>query len=197
MFGRDSFDCVWERESFSGVNSLSEHISDSLKYDSRKFWNKELKIVINVSVRDTSKKAYRQKNKINITLPPNVYVFGLMKFLCCNHRLPIAADQQQNLPREDKNIWSVISLLLDMTFIFFLNVLRLLIIIQNLFLENFFNHPQRITSIDLCPPQRKKNISAVSKFAREAKMTQHQTSALDRYCCMNILLVQSIISHFY
>ena len=42
MFGRDSFDCVWERESFSGVNSLSEHISESLKYDSRKFWNKEI-----------------------------------------------------------------------------------------------------------------------------------------------------------
>ena len=39
---KSGFDCVRERESFSGVNSLCKHISDSLKHDFRKCWYKEI-----------------------------------------------------------------------------------------------------------------------------------------------------------
>ena len=56
-----------------------------------------------------------------------------------------------------------------MYYIFFQMAMRRLIVVQNLFEENFFNLFQRIIFEDLCLPHRK-DILAFLNFVREAKI---------------------------
>ena len=82
----------------------------------------------------------------------------------------------------------LIYLLSEMNFIFFLNALRVLFMVQFFSLENFFDHFQRIIFVGLFFPQerwwwwggggvvkeekkRKREILSVVNFVTEAKMT--------------------------
>ena len=60
---KSGFDCVRERESFSGVNSLCKHISDSLKHDFRKCWYKEIEENNKCLFYRHLKTTFRQKKK--------------------------------------------------------------------------------------------------------------------------------------
>ena len=59
---KSGFDCVWERASFSDVNSPCKHISDSLEHDFRNVGTEKFKIVINVCFTGSSKQLTDKKN---------------------------------------------------------------------------------------------------------------------------------------
>lgn len=149
----------------------------------------KLKTVIHFCVVRHSKTSHWQEKYTSLL--PGISVFALIKFCCSNHILSYKTGQQENLATEDRKCIKCKLSDVRWNFIFFLNALCTMIIIQIFSLTNFFNHLHHIIFVHLFFNKERSYFNFV-KICMESKnyFTPH-TTATDHYTLWTVYFCQA------
>ena len=81
------FDCVWENERFSSIDSLCRNVKHSLLTSFQNEWLADLENSSKCLFYKNYKSSFKAESYISLL--PDSYVIPLMKFRCGNHKLAI------------------------------------------------------------------------------------------------------------
>ena len=92
------FECVWDTQSFSSIDSLCRNVRQELQNNYIRIWRNALENSNKCLFYRNFKVDYGREKYI-LTLP-DTYVLSLFQFRCSNHKLPIETGRYNSVPRE-------------------------------------------------------------------------------------------------